>query len=76
MDWSRNPNSPNSARSIVSLVPGVLLATACLIPFLNKAFTIDDPLFLLEANEILKTSLQPWSFPACWSEKEPCYDGN
>lgn len=73
MHWSRNPNSPNSARSIVSLVlPGVLLATACLIPFLNKAFTIDDPLFLLEAHQILKTPLQPWSFPACWMGDETC----
>lgn len=60
-------------RSIVRLVlPGVLLTIVCLIPFLNKAFTIDDPLFLLEARQILKTPLQPWSFPACWMGDETC----
>jgi hypothetical protein len=54
-------------RNILGLaLPGILLAIACLIPFLNKAYTIDDPPFLLEARQILKTPLHPWSFPICW----------
>jgi hypothetical protein len=54
------------------VLPGMLLAALCLLPFLNKPFTIDDPLFLLEARQILKTPLQPWSFPACWMGDETC----
>ena len=54
-------------RSIVRLVlPGIILLLVCLIPFLNKAYTIDDPWFLLEARQILRTPLQPMSFPTCW----------
>jgi hypothetical protein len=52
--------------------PGLLLATACLLPFLNKAFTIDDPVFLLEAQQILKTPLHPMSFDICWQGNETC----
>src|SRR5262252_6113878 len=55
-------------------VPGILLAVVCLVPFLNKAFTIDDPLFLLEARQILKAPLEPWSFPACWMGDETCLE--
>jgi hypothetical protein len=46
----------------------------CLIPFLNKAYTIDDPWFLLEARQILKTPLQPMSFGICWMGNETCLD--
>ena len=30
-------------------VPGIFLAGLLLLPFLNKPYTIDDPLFLREA---------------------------
>lgn len=53
-------------------VPGILLVLICLTPFLNKAFTIDDPCFLLEARQILHDPLQPMSFPICWSAQEIC----
>ncbi|MGA2714057.1 MAG: hypothetical protein ABSG41_13195 [Bryobacteraceae bacterium] len=53
-------------------MPGILLVLCCLVPFLNKAFTIDDPCFLLEARQILKTPLQPMSFPICWTASETC----
>jgi hypothetical protein len=60
-------------RSIFMLVlPGVLLVLVCLGPFLNKAYTIDDPWFLLEARQILKTPLQPMFFPGCWMGNETC----
>ena len=64
---------PGSKQNIVGLVlPGILLAVVCLVPFLNKAYTVDDPFFLLEARQILKTPLQPWSFPMCWLGDETC----
>ena len=64
---------PGSRQNIVKLaLPGILLALLCLAPFLNKAYTIDDPFFLLEARQILKTPLQPWSFPMCWLGNETC----
>jgi hypothetical protein len=54
-------------------LPDVLLGILRLAPFLNKAFTIDDPTFLLEARQILKTLLQPWSFPICYEDiKKSC----
>jgi hypothetical protein len=51
---------------------GILLAFTCLVPFLNKAYTIDDPVFLLEARQILKTPLQPMSFGLCWVANTTC----
>jgi len=46
--------------------PGVLLAALCLLPFLNKAFTIDDPYFLAEARQTLITPLTPAAVAICW----------
>jgi hypothetical protein len=62
-------------RGILSLAaPGILLVLVCLVLFLNKAYTIDDPWFLLEARQIMKTPLQPMSFPICWMGNELCLD--
>lgn len=47
-------------------LPAILLALACLLPFLHKAYQTDDTWFLLEARQILKTPLQPMSFEICW----------
>src|SRR5689334_5943442 len=55
-------------------IPGILLVLVCLIPFLNKAYTIDDPYFLLEARQILKTPLQPMSFGMCWHDNGTCIE--
>lgn len=41
------------------VLPGVLLTIFCLVPFLNKAFTIDDPNFLLSARQILQHPFRP-----------------
>lgn len=57
---------------LLTALPGILLAIACLIPYLNKAYTIDDPWFVLEAEQILKTPLQPLSFDVCWMGNETC----
>jgi hypothetical protein len=47
-------------------LPGVLLAVICVLPFVNKPFTIDDPYFLLEARQALLTPLTPTIIPVCW----------
>jgi hypothetical protein len=46
--------------------PGILVAALCLLPFLGKAFTIDDPYFLAEAEQALRTPRTPAAVPICW----------
>src|SRR5947209_16117419 len=53
-------------------LPGSILAILCLLPYWNKAFGIDDPVFLLIANQILKSPLHPMRFELCWSGHEIC----
>ena len=66
-----NSESKNSILKLA--LPGMLLGMVLLIPFLDKAYNIDDPLFLLEARQILKTPLQPWSYPLCWNQTLTCF---
>ncbi|MHB1423260.1 MAG: glycosyltransferase family 39 protein [Gemmataceae bacterium] len=44
----------------------VLICTGCLAPFVNKAFTIDDPLFLWTAQHIQRHPLDPYGFEVNW----------
>ncbi len=46
------------------------LALGALLPFLDKAFTIDDPLFLYQAQQSLKDPLHPTSFDVVWSDNK------
>src|SRR5215469_1835069 len=57
---------------LASAWPALLLATACLLPFLNKAFLIDDPHFLAMAQQILKSPLHPMNFDICWNTLPYC----
>jgi hypothetical protein len=54
---------------------GALLAAgltfAALLPFLGKAFTIDDPLFLRLAEQIARDPLHPYAFEILWSSSDP-----
>ncbi|MDQ2825301.1 MAG: glycosyltransferase family 39 protein [Verrucomicrobiota bacterium] len=43
------------------------LTVAVLAPFLNKAFHIDDPLFLWMAQQIAKHPLDPYGFSVNWA---------
>ena len=43
------------------------LAALVLLPFLHKAYTIDDPIFLREAQNVLTDPLHPSAFPLVWS---------
>ena len=54
-------------RTVRLALPGMALTLVCLLPYLNKAYTIDDPLFLLSARQILKNPLQPMSYSVCWT---------
>ena len=48
-------------------VPAILVAGLLLLPFLNKPFTIDDPLFLREARHALVDPLHPADFAQVWN---------
>jgi hypothetical protein len=56
-------------RVIRAAAPGVLLATLLLVPFFGKAFTIDDTLFLKQAQHLLTDPLHPTAFDTVWTEK-------
>jgi hypothetical protein len=47
----------------------LILAAVVLLPFLNKAYTVDDPIFLHEAQSILTDPLHPSAFPIVWSSE-------
>jgi 4-amino-4-deoxy-L-arabinose transferase-like glycosyltransferase len=46
--------------------PALLLAALVLVPFLGKAFTMDDTVFLLEARHALADPLHPTAFEMTW----------
>jgi hypothetical protein len=48
-------------------VPGIFLAGLLLLPFLNKPYTIDDPLFMREAAHALVDPLHPADFEQVWN---------
>ncbi len=58
---SKGPAKGNlPLRSLLALsVPALLLSMALLLAFLNKAFTIDDPTFLIEARHALFDPFHP-----------------
>jgi hypothetical protein len=47
--------------------PAVFVAGILLLPFLNKPYTIDDPLFLREAEHALVDPLHPADFEQVWN---------
>lgn len=50
--------------------PALVLAIvclACLVPFLNKAYHIDDPLFVWCAQHIREHPFDPYGFPVSWT---------
>jgi hypothetical protein len=52
--------------------PALLLATVCLLPYLNKAFLVDDPYFLTMSRQIIKHPTHPMDFEICWNTIENC----
>jgi 4-amino-4-deoxy-L-arabinose transferase-like glycosyltransferase len=43
-----------------------VLVVVCLLPFSNKAFNVDDPLFLWSAQQIAKHPLDPYGVSVLW----------
>ncbi len=52
--------------TIRAALPALLLSLILLAPFFNKAFTIDDPVFLEEARHVLSDPLHPSAFEMVW----------
>ena len=50
--------------------PAMVAAALILLPFLNKPFTIDDPLFLREARHALVDARHPADFEQVWNAGE------
>jgi 4-amino-4-deoxy-L-arabinose transferase-like glycosyltransferase len=48
--------------AVILAAPAVVITFAVLLPFLGKAFSIDDVTFLLQAQHVLKDSLHPTAF--------------
>jgi hypothetical protein len=58
---------PKLLHALACAAPSMLLAVMLLGPFLNTPFTIDDPLYLREAQHALVDPLHPQAFPIVWS---------
>lgn len=52
--------------------PALLLATVCLLPYLNKPFLVDDPEFLTMARQIAMHPMHPMDFDLCWNLSDEC----
>jgi len=61
------PDTMRDVRSIVfSLIVLTVATIACLVPFVGKAFHIDDPLFIWTAEHIQKHPTDPYGFTVNW----------
>ncbi|HEY2857487.1 MAG TPA: hypothetical protein VGJ21_03675 [Terracidiphilus sp.] len=64
----RGTSEPISAVAVLACAwPALLLAAACLLPFLDKPFNIDDPYFLMMAQQIVRHPAHPMDFSICWN---------
>ncbi len=61
------PNPGRLRAACIAALPAMALGVALLAPFLTTPFTIDDPIFLTEAQHILKDPLHPQSFDMVWT---------
>lgn len=71
----RTATSPAAAATVrvagaalAAAAPALLLVVVLLAPFLGKAFTIDDTVFLRQAEWVLHDPLHPSSLTMVWSE--------
>lgn len=74
MTTDRHASRTISAINVLACAwPALLLATACLLPFLNKAYINDDPWFLTMAQQIVKHPMHPLDFDICWNQSANCF---
>ena len=57
----------SAAAVLICAWPALLLATLCLLPFLNKPFLVDDPWYLTMAQQIVRHPSHPMDFEICWN---------
>lgn len=62
------PGRRTGRRALRASLPAILLAGAILVPLAGKAFTIDDPPFLRQAEKALDDPLHPATAVMVWSE--------
>ena len=56
-------------RALSASAPAMLLAAVLLLPFAGKAFTIDDTVFMRQAEWVLHDPLHPSALTMVWSEQ-------
>jgi hypothetical protein len=73
MTTDRHASQAISAIDVLACAwPALLLASVCLLPFLNKAFINDDPWFLTMAQQIVRHPMHPMDFGICWAFSVNC----
>jgi 4-amino-4-deoxy-L-arabinose transferase-like glycosyltransferase len=63
----RLPAGNPSRTALACAFPAILLGALLLLPFLKTPFTIDDPLYLAEAQHALEDPLHPLAVDIVWS---------
>jgi 4-amino-4-deoxy-L-arabinose transferase-like glycosyltransferase len=63
------PDQPRMSGTIRRPWAALALAAIVLLPFLNKAYTVDDPVFLREARSVLTDPLHPSAFQMVWASE-------
>lgn len=58
---------PRLLSALKCAYPAMVVAALLLLPFLNTPFTIDDPIFLREAQHVLTDPLHPQAIDMVWS---------
>ena len=53
-------------------LPAWILAASLYLPFLTKAYAIDDPYFLLQSQQARRELLHPSNFTLCWFDSLHC----
>ncbi|MDA8154961.1 MAG: glycosyltransferase family 39 protein [Actinomycetota bacterium] len=53
-------------KAVLHVIALAVITLACLVPFINKAFNMDDPLFLWAARHIQKNPFDFYGFRANW----------
>ena len=66
------PRTVSAVAVLACAWPALVLATVCLLPYLNKPFNIDDPWFLTMAQQIVKHPAHPMDFTECWNVAPDC----
>jgi hypothetical protein len=57
---------------LVLAAPAILVALLLVLPFLGKAFAVDDPIYLSEAAQALRDFRHPLHFDLCWLSENVC----